>query len=82
MRRYQLLEAGGNHRNANLNDDDDDFNFEDHPPLQICTSSRSKNIIIFGILITLGLFIYIPFLPFSSNRRKSPGKLLKLDICT
>jgi len=67
MRRYQLLEAGGNHRNANLNDDDDDFNFEDHPPLQIC-SSRSKNIIIFGILITLGLFIYIPFLPFSSNR--------------
>merc|ERR1711936_988369 len=68
MRRYQLLEAGGNHRNANLNDDDDDFNFEDHPPLQICTSSRSKNIIIFGILITLGLFIYIPFLPFSSNR--------------
>ena len=76
MRRYQLLEAGGNHRNANLNDDDD-FNFEDHPPLQICTSSRSKNIIIFGILITLGLFIYIPFLPFSSNRRKSQEKSLK-----
>ena len=65
MRRYQHLEAGENDRNLlrifRQNTDQD----------QICsTIPINKNVIIFAILITLGFFIYIPFLPFASNRRK------------
>ena len=65
MRRYQHLEAGENQGNLlrtfRQNNDSD----------QICGSvPLNKNVIIFAILITLGFFIYIPFLPFASNRRK------------
>ena len=66
MRRYQHLEAGENDRNVLRN-----FRQITIAEDQICsTIPINKNVVIFAILITLGFFIYIPFLPFASNRRK------------
>ena len=66
MRRYQHLEAGENDRNLLRN-----FRQITAAEDQICsTIPINKNVVIFAILITLGFFIYIPFLPFASNRRK------------
>ena len=70
MRRYQHLEAGENDRNLLR------IFRQNTEEYQICsTIPINKNVIIFAILITLGFFIYIPFLPFASNRRKSYLKI-------
>ena len=80
MRRYQHLEAGENDRNLLRN-----FRQITIAEDQICsTIPINKNVVIFAILITLGFFIYIPFLPFASNRRKlnlkNYMKLLKIGM--
>ena len=73
MRRYQHLEAGENDRNLLRN-----FRQITIAEDQICsTIPINKNVVIFAILITLGFFIYIPFLPFASNRRKLCLKKLR-----
>ena len=61
--RYQLLQAGRQQRSNNLQ-----YDSSEDDDVQACQSSKSGLIVV--ILLFLGFVMYLPFFPFSSNRRK------------